>query len=284
MIKVLLTGSGGFIGGYFLKKYTTKYFIQTFSFLKDDFSALHLKGMDVIVHLSALVHQMTGVSAQAYEDINVAQTLALARKAKKSGVEHFIFMSTVAVYDETLNVLFEGSQCAPTSPYGKSKLEAEKQLLTLADDSFKISIVRPPMVYGFDAPGNIKSLISLINKIPILPFGNINNKRSFVYVGNLCALVDSTIRTGKEGIFLASDDRALSTTELIELIASSMPKKIYLLAIPVFQTLLRWLKPSLHKRLYGSLEVDNTHTKKVLGFTNPYSVEEGLTFMLHRES
>lgn len=281
-MKLLLTGANGFVGSYFTRQYKDKYDIQAFSFLQDDFEALHVKGVDVVFHLSALVHQ-PNANEELYQKINVENTLLLAQKAKEEGVRHFIFMSTVAVYDETLNVLCESSQCAPIFPYGISKLEAEKQLLALSDERFKISIVRPPMVYGFDAPGNIKSLIRLINKIPILPFGNINNKRSFVFVGNLCALVDAIIQTGKAGIFLASDDRALSTTELIELIASAMSKKVYLLAVPFFPTLLRWLKPSLHKRLFESLEVDNAHTKKVLGFTNPYSVEEGIRLMLNGE-
>lgn len=280
-MKLLITGSNGFVGSYFKKHYENTYNIQIFSFIKDDFEALHVKGIAAVVHLSALVHQMGGASAEAYEKVNVTQTLQLAMKAKEAGVRHFVFMSTVKVCGEESDVAYtENSTCNPQDEYGKSKLRAEHELQKLENENFKISIVRTPIVYGYGVKANIKNLTNLIVQIPILPFGNINNKRSFVFVGNLCALVESIIQTGKAGIFLASDDRALSTTELIKLIASAMHKKVYLIAIPFFPKLLKWLKPSLFKRLFQSLEVDNTQTKKVLEFQNPYSIEDGIRSMV----
>ncbi|MDT8338263.1 MAG: epimerase, partial [Sulfurimonas sp.] len=130
-------------------------------------------------------------------------------------------------------------------------------------------------------------LVSLVKKVPVLPFGGIENKRSMVYIGNLCHLVDEVIGfrikhgVTASGVFLASDDKPLSTTRLIELIAKNLDKKIYLIKIPFFESLLKLLKPSFHKRLYGSLEVDNTLTKEKLNLTNPYSVEEGVRLMIH---
>lgn len=97
----------------------------------------------------------------------------------------------------------------------------------------------------------------------------------------LCHLVDVVIEEQKSGIFLASDDEPLSTTKLIELIAKNLDKKIYLIKIPFFETLLKVVKPSFHKRLYGSLEVDNNITKEKLGLQNPYSVEDGIEMMIH---
>jgi UDP-glucose 4-epimerase len=102
-----------------------------------------------------------------------------------------------------------------------------------------------------------------------------------VYIGNLCNLIDEIIIQEKEGIFLASDDEPLSTTRLIELIANGLDKKVYLIKVPFFESLLKLVKPSFHKRLYESLEVDNSETKKVLGFKNKYSVEEGIRLMLN---
>ena len=102
-----------------------------------------------------------------------------------------------------------------------------------------------------------------------------------VYVGNLCHLIDEIMVQEKAGIFLASDDEPLSTTRLIELIANGLDKKVYLIKIPFFESLLKLVKPSFHKRLYESLEVDNSETKKVLGFKNKYSVEEGIRLMLN---
>jgi len=288
MKNILLTGANGFIGNYFTEKYKKNYNIETFSFLNDNFKELNLSSTGTVVHLSALVHQMGGASEEEYERVNVAQTLELARKAKESGVKQFIFMSTIAVYGIETGVINEESDCNPISDYGKSKYKAELELQKLEDDNFKVSIVRPPIVNGYNAPGNMKSLISLVSRVFILPFGNIQNRRSMVYVGNLCYLIDVLvrfpIRSGMtNNIFLASDDEPLSTTRLIELITENLNKKVYLLKIPFFQSFLKLVKPSFHKRLYESLEVDNSITKKVLGFENLYSVKDGIQFMIRGE-
>jgi nucleoside-diphosphate-sugar epimerase len=282
MKKLLITGSSGFVGSYFINKYKEKYNIKTFSFLKDDINTLDCNDIDVVFHLSALVHQMGGSSAEEYEKVNVTQTLQLAKKAKESGVKHFIFMSTVKVYgEETSSVYTETTICNPEDEYGKSKLKAELELVKLEDENFKISILRTPIIYGYGVKANIKNLVNLVNKVSVLPFGKIENKRSMVYIGNICHLVDEIITQQKEGILLASDDEPLSTSRLIELIAKNLDKKVYLIKIPFFESLLKILKPSFYKRLYGSLEVDNTITKEKLNLKNPYSVEEGIRLILH---
>lgn len=280
-MKLLITGSNGFIGNYFINNYKSKYNIKTFSFLKDDINTLDCNTIDIVFHLSALVHQMGGASANEYEKINVIQTIELAKKAKESGVKHFVFMSTVKVYGEETNSKYtENTVCNPEDDYGKSKLKAEQELQKLEDENFKISIIRTPIVYGYGVKANIKNLINLVNKVPVLPFGKIKNKRSMVYIGNLCHLVDEIIIQKKSGIFLACDDEPLSTSKLIDLIVKNLAKKTYLIKIPFFETLLKILKPSFHKRLYGSLEIDNTITKEKLNLKNPYSVEDGVRFMI----
>ncbi|PKN15337.1 MAG: epimerase [Deltaproteobacteria bacterium HGW-Deltaproteobacteria-24] len=281
---ILVTGASGFVGSYFVKIYSSKYKIKTFSFRKDNIDILDCTDVDVVFHLSALVHQMGGASSKEYERVNVTQTLTLAKKCKESGVKRFIFMSTVKVYGEETNGIYtEESECHPEDEYGKSKLKAELELQKLQNESFKVSIIRTPIVYGYGVKANIKNLVGLVNKIPVLPFGKIKNKRSLVYIGNLCHMVDVVIEQQKSGIFLASDNESLSTTRLITLIAKSSKKKVYLIKIPFFENLLKMIKPSFHKRLYGSLEVDNRSTKQKLNLKNPYSVEEGIGLMLNRE-
>ncbi len=282
MKKLLITGSSGFIGSYFMNNYKNIYDIKTFSFLNDNLDTLDCTNIDVVFHLSALVHQMGGASFDEYERINVNQTLQLA---KISGSKHFVFMSTVKVYgEETNNKYTENSICKPEDDYGKSKLKAEQELQKLEDESFKVSIIRTPIVYGYGVKANIKNLINLVEKISILPFDKIYNKRSMVYIGNLCHLIAEVIVQQKSGIFLASDDEPLSTSKLIELIAKNLNKKVYLIKIPFFESLLKVLKPAFHKRLYGSLIVDNTITKEKLNFSNSYNVEEGIKSMIKGES
>ena len=284
MKNILLTGSTGYLGSSFLNQYKEQYFFQKFSLLSQKLEDVIFKEIDTVLHCAALVHQKVEHSYEKYHEINVNYPVKLAKLAKESGVKQFIFISTIAVYGEGLEKLDENTDCNPITPYGISKLEAEKQLLELNDENFKVSIVRPPMIYGKNAPGNIDSLVKLVKKLPILPLGGIQNKRSFIYIGNLCYIIDEIIKQEKSGIFLANDDEPLSTTKLCELIAKNLDKKVTLLKIPFFESFLKLLKPSFHKRLYESLEVDNTLTKKKLNLTNPYSVEEGIKLMIKGES
>ena len=280
-MKILLTGASGFIGTYFRKKYSSKYSMSYFSFLNNNFEDLCLNEIEVVVHLSALVHQMGGASKEEYYNINLNQTISLAKKAKLSGVKHFIFMSTVKVYGDESNVKYtENSECLTNEYYGMSKLKAEENLQKLENDTFKISIIRTPIVYGYGVKANIKNLITLTSKIPFLPFGNIDNVRSMIYIGNLSYLITTIIDKQESGVFLASDDKSISTSQLIELIAKKLNKHIFLLNIPFFEDILRILKPDFHKRLYGSFEIDNSLTRKILNLNNPYTIEEGIEIMI----
>jgi len=284
MQKILLTGARGFIGTYFYKKYANQYNIELFSFQNDELSELNLSAIETVVHLSALVHQMGGASKEEYYRVNVANSLKLAQKAKKSGVKHFIFMSSVKVYGEESDEVYrEDSPCNPQDDYGRSKLEAERELKKLEDSSFVVSIIRTPIVYGKGVKANIFNLINFIRRVPLLPFYKIKNQRSMVYIGNLCAIISEIINCHKSGIFLASDDRALSTTEFIRLIADADSRKVYFIYIPFFEQVLRYVKPSFYKRLYESLEIDNSYSKEILNFKNPYEVKEGIAFMIRGE-
>ena len=280
---ILLTGSTGFIGSYFQNKYKYKYKISSFSFRTDALESLDLSSISTIIHLSSLVHQVREVADEEYIRINITQTINLAKKSKNYGVKHFIFMSTISVYGIEEGIINDDSPFNPITKYGKSKLKAEQELLELEDENFKISIIRPPIVNGYNAPGNMKKLITLIDKVWILPFGEIDNKRSMIYVGNLCHLVDEIVIQEKRGIFLASDDSELSTTHLIELIFKNLTKKRYLVKVPFFENLLKKMKPEIHTRLYKSLIIDNRTTMKTLNIKNIYTIEESILLMMKGE-
>jgi len=283
-MKILLTGASGFIGSHFTK-YAISHEIIPFSFRNDDISASDLSSCDAIVHLAALVHQMNGADPKEYERINITRTLKFALKAKQDGVKQFIFMSTIKVYGEESDTVYtENTPCHPQDDYGRSKLHAEQELQKLSNEHFTVSIIRTPIVYGAGVKANIKNLIDLIRKIPILPFGNTRNQRSMVYVGNLCALIESVLlQHPAGGVFLACDDTSLSTTEFIHKTANALGKKLLLVDIPLFEHVLQFLKPSFHQRLFGNLTVDNSLTKERLGFHNPYTTEEGINNMIQGE-
>lgn len=279
-MKLLLTGAQGFIGTHFAQSITT-HEIVPFSFQNGDIDLLDLSGYDTVIHLAALVHQMNGASTEAYEQVNVIRTRTLAQNAKADGVKHFFFMSTVKVYGEENDFPYtETSPCNPQDDYGRSKLRAEQELQKLEDDTFIVSIIRTPIVYGVGVKANIKNLIHLVQTIPILPFGNTHNLRSMVYLGNLCALFQAILEQKQGGIFLATDNHPLSTAELIREISGVLNKKTYLIHLPLFRTLLKKFKPSFYQRLFGNLTVDNTFTKEKLSFQNPYTTTEGIKYMI----
>ncbi len=283
MYKILITGSNGYLGTSFINQFSDKYLFEKFSLLNQKFEDINFYNIDIVLHCAALVHQKIEHPYEEYYKINVEYPTQLARLAKQNGVKLFVFISTIAVYGEDKEKLDENTSCNAIIPYGKSKFEAEKQLLELNDDNFIVSIIRPPMIYGKNAPGNIDSLVKLVKKIPIIPLANIENKRSFISIQNLLHTIHEIITQEKSGIFLASDDEPLSTSKLIKLIVKNLDKKIYIVKIPFFESLLKIVKPSFHKRLYGSLEVDNTITKEKLNLQNPYSVEDGIKLMINGE-
>lgn len=282
-MNILITGSSGYIGSTFIKTYNSKYTFIPFSLQSDELENINFEKVDVVLHCAGLVHQKTSLDYSQYSDINVTYPLNLALLAKKYGVKQFVFISTIAVHGETFETINELTPCIPTSSYGKSKLEAEKQLSSMHDSSFTVSIIRLPMVYGKNAHGNIASLIKLIKKTPLLPFGDISNCRSFIYIDNLCHWIDTIITKNKNGIFLISDNESFSTTKLIELIAQNLNKKIYLVNIPFFEFLLKVFIPSLHQKLFQNLTIDNSRTLCILNSKNPANALDGIKIMMQNE-
>ena len=281
--KLVITGSSGFVGTNFIKS-SRQFDIAEVDLLTQSVSELNFVGKDSVLHLAALVHQMKGAPVDQYFKVNRDLAFDVAKRAKEQGVKQFVFMSTAKVYGEsTTNKLpwNEQTLCNPVDPYGKSKYEAEKLIQSLEDSSFKVAIVRSPLVYGMGVKANMFNLIGLVNKFPVLPLGGIDNSRSMVYMGNLIALLTQIIETQASGVFIAGDYMPLSTTQLTKLIALGLNKKVLLVKIP--NILLKGIgkvKPTITDRLFGSLELDNASTNERLDFIPPYPIEHGVNEMV----
>ena len=265
-IELLITGSTGFIGSYFINQYSSQFIVNTFSFLRDSFDTLKLDGIDCVVHCGALVHQMNEEpSYEQFFDSNVNHTLQMAIKAKASNVKQFIFISTVKVFGEESKEIFnENSPTNPKDYYGLTKKIAEEKLLKLEDKNFKVAILRLPLVFGPGVKANFRSLINIVNTFKILPLGSINNKRSMVFVGNVCHYIFQIIKLKERGIFIANEDESFSTSELIHQISKALEKNVILFSIPLLKNFLKIIKPKYYQRLFENLEVDNSLTKKIL--------------------
>lgn len=282
-MKLAITGSSGFIGTNFIKD-SADLTISEIDLLIQRVESIDFTGIDSVLHLAALVHQMKGASEDQYFKINRDLAFQVAQKAKSHGVKQFVFMSTAKVFGESTTgkpAWDESSDCRPQDEYGRSKYEAEKLLLILQDENFKVAIVRSPLVYGVGVKANMYNLVKLVNRTPILPLGGIDNVRSMVYVCNLVALLKHIIQTQASGIFIAGDRQPLSTTKLVQLIIKANNRNVILFKVPEFMLgLVKWIKPSIIDRLFGSLELDNSRTNKTLNFTPPFSSEQGIQEMV----
>lgn len=250
-----------------------------------------LTGIDVVVHLAARVHVMEETSHDPlalFRDVNLDGTKNLALQAVASGVKRFIYISTIKVNGESAETPFSADIPGnPQDAYAASKWEAEQELNKIAAETgLETVIIRPPLVYGPGVKGNFLRLLKLVDKGWPIPLGAVENKRSMVYVDNLCDLIRTCIQHPRASgqVFLVSDHCDISTPELIRLMACYLNHPARLIAVPVFW--LYWLTKLLGRgpeieRLCGSLHVDIQKTKDLLDWQPPYTVEQGVRNTVH---
>jgi nucleoside-diphosphate-sugar epimerase len=296
---VFITGANGFVGKHLVQALRLEEidFIAGERSLYGDLETQNqwsnmLKDVNAVVHLAARVHIMKESSLDPFADfrkVNVEATMNLARAAKASGVRRFIFISTVKVNGErTFGKPFSADdQPKPEDPYGISKMEAEKELLTLhTPDVFEVVIIRPPLIYGPEVKGNLAKLFSLVKIGAPLPFGSVNNKRSIISVFNLVDLILLCLEAPQASgqVFMASDGVDLSLKQLLDKMARVVGKKAFLVPVPTkFMSTVATLlgKKSYADRLLGNLQVDIGKTKSLLGWKPKFGFED--TFNLHKK-
>lgn len=292
--KILVTGASGFIGKHLTNKlsknnYTvitvTRRSFPPISSTTNWFSILS-KSIDTIIHLAARVHLMQDNATDpmaAYRETNTASTLNLAQQAADAGVRRFIFISSIKVNGEGLDIPYtEEMHPNPSDAYAVSKWEAEKGLLKIAQKTdMEIVILRPPLVYGDGVKANFLRMLQWINKGIPLPFGAIQNQRSLLYIGNLIDAIQICIThpSAANQTFLIGDSSPLSTSELIKKLAhySHKPTRLFNIQPSVLRNTLALLgKKQEAKRLLSSLTLDNQHICNTLKWTPPFSTDEGL--------
>ena len=305
--KILITGASGFVGRYLVhhlvkEGLSVRCAMRTDRMFEDKVDSTilipsidahtdwteALSGREVVMHLAARVHVMNDTSADPlteFRKVNVEGTLNLAKQAASAGVKRFIFISSVKVngeHTEAGKPFAEDAVPEPQDAYGISKLEAERGLLAIAQDTgMEVVIIRPPLIYGAGVKANFASMMRAVKRGIPLPLGAIHNKRSFVYVGNLVSMMMRCIDhpAAANQVFLVSDGHDLSTTELLRCCAEALNVKARLLPVPQrFIEVCANLsgKRAVAQRLCGNLQVDITKARTVLGWTPPFSVADGL--------
>ena len=246
-----------------------------------------LAGVDSIVHCAARVHVMHDAAPDPlaeFRRVNTAGSLALARQAAAAGVRRFVFVSSIGVNSaETFGTPCRADDVpAPHSPYAVSKYEAEEALRRLAaETAMEVAVLRPPLVYGPGAPGNFAQLMRALQRGLPLPLGAVHNRRSFVALDNLVDLIVRCLAhpAAANRTFLVSDGEDLSTTALLRRTALALGRPARLLPVPA--PLLRAAanalgRRELGQRLFGSLQVDSSLARALLGWAPVVSVDEGL--------
>ena len=247
-----------------------------------------LEGITTVVHLAARVHVMRDTVADPlaeFRAVNVEGTLNLAQQAVASGVQRFVFVSSIGVngvQSAPGKAFSEADQPNPHNAYALSKWEAEQGLLRVADETgMEVVIIRPPLVYGCGAPGNFGSLMRALQRGWPLPLGAIHNQRSLVALDNLVDLVVTCLThpAAANQTFLVSDGEDVSTTELLRRMGAAMGRPARLIPVPARCLKLAAAmvgKPDVAQRLCGSLQVDIEKTRTLLGWRPPVSLDEGL--------
>jgi UDP-glucose 4-epimerase len=231
------------------------------------------------------MHDTSADPLADFRQANVFGTEALARAAARSGVRRLVFVSSIKAMGERTppgKSFSESDPAEPVDPYGISKWEAEQALARVASETgLEVVVIRPPLVYGPGVRANFLGLMKLASLGLPLPLGSIENRRSLVYLHNLCdALIRCTLDPlAANQLFLVADEEPLSTPDLIRALAPSLAAKARLLAVPpailqVAATLTG--QSAVFARLSDSLVVDSSRIREYLVWTPPFSAREGL--------
>lgn len=233
MKRVLITGANSYVGTNienWLKKTPEEFQVDTVDTFGDNWKKADFTQYDAVFHVAGIAHVDAKPSMEPlYRKVNTGLTLEIAQYAKEHGVKQFVFMSSMIVFHESKSlkpqVLTLESQPAPNGFYGDSKLQAEIGLKAMEDESFKVVLLRPPMIYGPGCKGNFLRLCKLATVTPVFPA--FHNKRSMLYIDNLAEFVKQVIARELSGTFYPQDKELADTVEIAKAFAKMNGHKLF---------------------------------------------------------
>ncbi len=279
MKKVLITGTNSYIGTS-VEKYITEHYPEECTFdtvdMRDGtWKEKSFSDYDVVFHVAGIAHSDNGKiseeKAKLYYSVNTDLTIETAKKAKADGVKQFIFMSSAIVYGGSSKVgktkmITRDTPVSPANAYGDSKVQAENGIVPLADENFKVCILRPPMIYGKGCKGNYLTLRKFALKLKLFPY--VKNERSMLYIENLCEFVRLMILNEESGTFFPQNSEYTNTSEMVKMIAAAHGRKLHLVKGFGWTVRLFGLFTGLAKKAFGSM----TYDIAISGYKQKYTI------------
>lgn len=286
MKKVLITGANSYIGtsveNYISEQYPDECQFDTVDMVDGSWREKNFSGYDVVFHVAGIAHsdscKISEEKAKLYYSVNTDLAVETAKKAKADGVKQFVFMSSAIVYGESSKVgkkkvITRDTPVSPANAYGDSKVQAEKGILPLADNSFKVCILRPPMIYGKGCKGNYQTLVKFAKKLKFFPY--VKNERSMLYIENLCGFVRLMIANEESGVFFPQNSEYTNTSEMVQMIAAAHGRKLHLIHGFGWAVKFMGLFTKLVKKAFGSLTYKRELSKYKTDYAK-YSLQQSI--------
>lgn len=252
--KILILGEGSYIGtslkGYLEKTDRKTYHVTTLDAVNLRPEKNLFEGYDVVFNAAGIAHiKETEENRSLYYQVNRDLAVKAAQAAKEAGVKQFIQLSSMSVYGITMGQIDRFTVPYPTTAYGESKLAADEILEKLKDESFAVAVLRPPMVYGRECRGNYQALRKFALHSPVFP--ECRNRRSMIYIGNLCEFVKRVIDRESSGVFFPQNKEYVCTSRMVKLVAQENGKNLVL--IRGFCSAVRFLPLQMLRKVFGDL-------------------------------
>ena len=266
MKKILITGKNSYIGTSFEKwvnRFPNDYLVNTISTFGDDWKSVDFSKYDVVFNVAGIAHvKPKPALEQLFYKVNRDLAIELCKKAKKEGISQFIFLSSSNVFGDTNEVITEYTIPTTNNYYGKSKLQADEVIQKLSCETFKVVSVRPPVVYGANCKGNFTKLSKYARLLPLFP--DYINKKSMIYIDNLCEFIRLIIENSEKGIFYPQNKEYTSTTDLVKIIATVNGRKI--ITTKIFNPVIKFLINKV--RIINKIFSDDLYDKKLSDYKN----------------
>lgn len=268
MKRVLITGKDSYIGTSFInwvkEKHLGEFETEELDMIDGTWKEKDFSGYDAVFHVAGIAHQKeTKENAPLYYQVNRDLAIETATKAKEAGVKQFVILSTMSVYGTNVGKIRKGDKPSPRSHYGRAKWQADKVIERMADKTFRVAVLRPPMVYGEGCKGNYQLLKKFALKSPVFP--NYGNQRSMVKIDVLCEFVAELIQKGKGGLYFPQNLDYVCTTEMVKQIAEENGKSIWTTKLfnPFIKLALK-MKIGMIEKVFGDLTYEKKRKKALM--------------------